>query len=146
RWRSNRASSRWPHSLAVNPGGHGGAMVRPKSDHFDGRRFLNPTGLAVQPFTAVPRMLAERRTPWPERIDDPLRRPLPLDGASAIVTFIGHATFLIQTAAANILTDPMYSERAGPWNILGPRRVRQPAVRFEDLPRISIVLLSHNHY
>jgi L-ascorbate metabolism protein UlaG (beta-lactamase superfamily) len=91
-------------------------------------------------------MLLEPRTRWPARIDEPTRRPPPLDGASAIVTFIGHATFLIQTAAGNILTDPMYSERAGPFNLLGPRRVRPPAVRFEDLPPISTVLLSHNHY
>src|SRR5262249_57987715 len=46
----------------------------------------------------------------------------------------------------NVLTDPIYSRRAGPLNILGPRRVRQPAVRFDDLPVISTVLLSHNHY
>jgi L-ascorbate metabolism protein UlaG (beta-lactamase superfamily) len=91
-------------------------------------------------------MLLEPRTPWPSRIDDPPRRPQPLDGAAAVVTFIGHATFLIQTAAGSILTDPMYSQRAGPFNRMGPRRVRQPAVRFDDLPPISIVLLSHNHY
>ena len=121
-------------------------MALQKSDHFDGRRFVNLTGPAGQPFTAVPRMLLERRTPWPARIDDPPQRPPPLDGASAIVTFIGHATFLIQTAAGNFLTDPIYSERAGPLNVLGPRRVRQPAVRFEELPPVSTVLLSHNHY
>jgi L-ascorbate metabolism protein UlaG (beta-lactamase superfamily) len=46
----------------------------------------------------------------------------------------------------SILTDPMYSQRAGPLNVLGPRRVRQPAVPFDDLPPISVVLLSHNHY
>ena len=90
-------------------------------------------------------MLLERRTPWPPRIDQPPRLPAPLDGASAALTFIGHATFLIQTAAGNILTDPMYSQRAGPI-LVGPRRVRQPAVRFDDLPVISVVLLSHNHY
>ena len=70
-----------------------------KSDHFDGRRFLNPTGIAGQPLTAVPRMLAEPRTSWPARIDVPPHRPPPLNGADAVVTFIGHATFLIQTAA-----------------------------------------------
>jgi L-ascorbate metabolism protein UlaG (beta-lactamase superfamily) len=121
-------------------------MTLETSDHFDGRRFVNPTGAAGQPFSAFPRMLLERRTPWPARVDEPPRRPPGLDGAAAVVTFIGHATFLIQTAAGNILTDPMYSQRAGPLNVLGPRRVRQPAVRFEDLPPISIVLLSHNHY
>jgi L-ascorbate metabolism protein UlaG (beta-lactamase superfamily) len=117
-----------------------------KSDHFDGKRFVNPTGTAGQPFSAVPRMLLEPRTPWPARVDEPPRRPPGLDGAAAVVTFIGHATFLIQTAAVNILTDPMYSQRAGPLNLLGPRRVRQPAVPFDDLPPISLVLLSHNHY
>ncbi len=91
-------------------------------------------------------MLRERRTAWPARIDEAPRRPPPLDGAVAVVTFIGHATFLIQTATGNILTDPMYSDRAGPFGLLGPRRVRQPAVRFDDLPPISTVLLSHNHY
>src|SRR5258707_602487 len=121
-------------------------MTRQTSDHFDGRRFLNPGGTAGQPFTAVLRMLLESRTPWPARVNEPPQRPPGLDGAAAVVTFIGHATFLIQTAAGNILTDPMYSQRAGPLNLLGPRRVRQPAVRFDDLPSISIVLLSHNHY
>src|SRR5437667_3589554 len=117
-----------------------------RSDHFDGRRFVNPTGMTGQPWNAAPRMLVERRTPWPAHVDVPPQRPPSLDAASAVVTFIGHATFLVQTAAANILTDPMYSERASPWNAIGPRRVRQPAVRFDDLPPISVVLLSHNHY
>ena len=91
-------------------------------------------------------MLRERRAQWPRRIDDPPRGPAPTNGGTGIVTFIGHATFLIQTDAGNILTDPMYSQRAGPFNLVGPRRIRQPAVRFEDLPDISVVLLSHNHY
>ena len=116
------------------------------SDHFDGRRFFNPAGGAPQSFTAVPRMLREPRTPWPARIDQPPCRPADLGGSSAVVTFVGHATFLIQTPAGNILTDPMYSDRAGPLNAVGPRRVRLPAVRFDDLPPIALVLLSHNHY
>lgn len=91
-------------------------------------------------------MLREPRTPWPRQIHVPVRQPPPLNGASATVTFIGHATFLIQTAAGNVLTDPMYAQRAGPLGAFGPRRVRQPAIRFDDLPPISTVLLSHNHY
>ena len=91
-------------------------------------------------------MLLEPRTPWPPRVEQPARQPPALDGAAATITFIGHATFLIQTQAGNLLTDPMYSQRAGPLNLFGPRRVRQPAVRFDDLPPISTVLLSHNHY
>jgi L-ascorbate metabolism protein UlaG (beta-lactamase superfamily) len=123
-----------------------GSMTREQSDHCDGRRFVNPTGLTGQPFSAVPRMLLTPRTAWPRAVDVPPRRPPKLDGAVAVVTFIGHATFLIQTAAGNILTDPIYSQRAGPLNMIGPRRVRQPAVPLDDLPAISVVLLSHNHY
>jgi L-ascorbate metabolism protein UlaG (beta-lactamase superfamily) len=114
--------------------------------HFDGERFFNPTRANGQPVSAVPRMLAQRRTPWPARVPVDTRRPLSLDGASAVVTFIGHSTFLIQTPFGNILTDPMYSERASPVSFAGPRRVRQPAVPFEHLPPIAVVLLSHNHY
>jgi L-ascorbate metabolism protein UlaG (beta-lactamase superfamily) len=91
-------------------------------------------------------MLREPRTPWPAWIDEQPHAPPALDGARAVVTFIGHSTFLIQTPAGNILTDPIYSLRAGPLNVIGPRRVRPPAVRFEDLPSITTVLLSHNHY
>src|SRR5262245_57660069 len=91
-------------------------------------------------------MLREPRTPWPNSVDVRPQLPPALNGAAAAVTFIGHATFLIQTAAGNILTDPMYSERASPVRWLGPRRVRQPGVRFDDLPPIATVLLSHNHY
>src|SRR4051795_9675468 len=102
-------------------------MSSSSSDHWDGRRFFNPTGPAAQPFSAVPRMLRERRTRWPARVETPPQRPPALDRSAAVVTFVGHATFLIQTPAGNILTDPMYSERAGPLNLVGPKRVREPA-------------------
>lgn len=117
-----------------------------KSDHFDGERFVNPTGAAGQPFSQVPRMLREPRARWPSSVDVPPQQLPRLDGAAAVVTFIGHSTFLIQTAEGNVLTDPMYSRRAGPFNLFGPRRVRRPAVPFDDLPPVSAVLLSHNHY
>jgi len=121
-------------------------MAFEPSDHFDGQRFFNPAGAAPPPLSAAPRLLVETRAPWPAQVAVTPRLPSALDGATAAVTFVGHATFLIQTAAGNILTDPMFSGRAGPLNVLGPRRVRQPGVRFDDLPPISIVLLSHNHY
>ena len=118
----------------------------PGRDHFDGRRFRNPTGPEPRPFRDVPRMLLERRTPWPARVDTPPQIRPPLEGPDGVVTFVGHSTFLIQTPAGNVLTDPIYSDRAGPFGLAGPRRVRPPAVRFEDLPPIAVVLLSHNHY
>ncbi len=74
------------------------------------------------------------------------QRPLALGDSAAIVTFIGHSSTLIQTRHGTLLTDPVYSQRASPVQFAGPRRVRQPGVRFEDLPAIDLVLLSHNHY
>jgi L-ascorbate metabolism protein UlaG (beta-lactamase superfamily) len=118
----------------------------PISDHCDGTRFFNPGGPASQPFSAVPRMLLERRSRWPAHVEDPPRQLPARDDTPAVLTFIGHATFLIQTAAGNILTDPVFADRAGPFDLIGPKRVRPPAIRFDDLPPISTVLLSHNHY
>ena len=91
-------------------------------------------------------MLLTRRTPWPSRIPVEPRRPPSGGPDDVVVTFVGHATFLIQVAGINLLTDPVYSERASPVSFAGPRRVRAPGVRFDDLPAISLVLLSHNHY
>jgi L-ascorbate metabolism protein UlaG (beta-lactamase superfamily) len=116
-------------------------------DHFDGERFFNPTGANGQPLSAAPKMMTAPRVPWPDSVPvTPERPPRMEPDAWATITFVGHSTFLIQTRAGNVLTDPMFSERASPLPFIGPRRVRRAAVRCEDLPDISIVLLSHNHY
>jgi L-ascorbate metabolism protein UlaG (beta-lactamase superfamily) len=94
----------------------------------------------------VPRMLLTPRTRWPSAIPVEPRRPPSIGPDDVLVTFVGHATFLIQIAATSLLIDPVYSERASPVSFAGPRRVRAPGVRFDDLPAISLVLLSHNHY
>jgi L-ascorbate metabolism protein UlaG (beta-lactamase superfamily) len=62
------------------------------------------------------------------------------------VTWIGHATALVQIGAVNVLTDPQFSERASPVQWIGPRRWQPPAIALADLPRIDVVLISHNHY
>ena len=85
-------------------------------------------------------MLLTRRTPWPA-CGFIGRRPPVLDGADAVITFIGHATFLIQTAGS-ILTDPMLAASRSV-NLLN--RDDPVPIEFDDLP-ISMVLLSHNHY
>jgi L-ascorbate metabolism protein UlaG (beta-lactamase superfamily) len=117
-----------------------------RSDHFDGRRFFNPNGANGQPFWRVPRLLLTSRTRWPSEVAvEPRRPPTPGPG-EVVVTFVGHATFLIQAAGINVLIDPVYYRRASPVSFAGPRRHRAPGVRFDDLPAISLVLLSHNHY
>ncbi len=117
-----------------------------KSDHFDGVRFFNPTGANGQPFSKLPQLFRTPQARWPRHLDVPRSEVPVLGGDPAVVTFIGHSTWLIQTSSGNLLTDPMYSQRAGPMNLFGPRRVREAAVPFDDLPPISTVLLSHNHY
>lgn len=117
-----------------------------RSDHFDGHRFFNPTGANGQPFWRVPQLLLTPRTPWPNRVPVKPQPPPSPTPDEVIVTFIGHASFLVQAPGANLLIDPVFSERASPLSSAGPRRVRAPGVRFEDLPPISLVLLSHNHY
>ncbi len=115
-------------------------------DHFDGTRFFNPTGANGQPFSAVPRMLREPRTPWPPVIPIAETKPPALGDNAAAITFVGHSTFLVQTPGGHLITDPVYAMRAGPVALFGPRRARRPAVAFADLPHIRTVLLSHNHY
>ncbi|HWN18166.1 MAG TPA: MBL fold metallo-hydrolase [Gemmatimonadales bacterium] len=120
--------------------------MTPRTDHFDGRRFFNPNGANGQPFWRLPRLLRTPRTAWPAKVPVEPRRPPTPGPEEVVVTFIGHSTFLIQVADTNVLIDPVYSERASPVSFAGPRRVRAPGVRFDDLPPISLLLLSHNHY
>lgn len=121
------------------------------SDHFDGKRFFNPR---IDTDRSLGELLRWQRSrhpePWPEQATRPALRtrpPAPLiDDGRIISTYIGQATFLIQCAGVNILTDPIFSLRASPLSWLGPKRVREPGIAFDHLPPIHLVLLSHNHY
>src|SRR3954468_23923113 len=122
----------------------------PVSDHFDGRHFFNPASPApgrIDPRRFFNRWAGGERATWPDGV--PVHQSVPpprVAGREMLVTWIGHSTVLIQTEGLNILTDPIWSERASPFWFIGPKRVRAPGVRFEDLPRIDIVLVSHDHY
>lgn len=61
-------------------------------------------------------------------------------------TWVGHSTVLLQLGGLNVLTDPMWSARASPFESMGPRRWVEPGIALEDLPPIDAVLQSHNHY
>lgn len=60
--------------------------------------------------------------------------------------WIGHSTFLIKKNNLIILTDPVFSERASPFKRLGPKRLIPPAILLNELPKIDVVTISHNHY
>jgi N-acyl-phosphatidylethanolamine-hydrolysing phospholipase D len=62
------------------------------------------------------------------------------------VTWVGHATVLAQVGGLNLLTDPIFSERASPVSFAGPKREQPPGVALAELPHIDAVLVSHNHY
>lgn len=130
----------------------------PESGHYDGERFFNPDG---EDTVRVPGNRrggragflwrqatgADGRPAWPDRIavhkDAP---PARVDGGAMRATWVGHATVLVQTNGLNILTDPMWSEVAGPFGLAGPRRTAPPGIDFYRLPKIDLVVLSHNHY
>jgi len=129
----------------------------PASDHFDGARFFNPGGdddTFRMPAGSGNRAgffwryltRSDGRPPWPDSVPvKPGKPEARVEGERMVATWIGHATVLIQTQGLNILTDPIWSDRTGPF-IFGPKRVTAPGVALEDLPKIDLILVSHNHY
>ena len=86
-------------------------------------------------------------TTWPDEIEisqQLVPKERVLNGIS--VTFVNHATVLIQVNGLNILTDPIYAERARPFSFAGPKRIHKPGIRLEELPPIDVIPVSHNHY
>jgi L-ascorbate metabolism protein UlaG (beta-lactamase superfamily) len=117
--------------------------------HFDGKRFYNPGASQVRGWLDVLRWkLTSRPEPSPQFFSDveESKPPQRVEGNRLAVTLVNHSTVLLQQNGSNILTDPIWSERASPFRSFGPRRKRKPGVRREDLPQIDIVLISHNHY
>jgi len=112
---------------------------------FDGKRFHQPEPREIRLSDWIRRRLHSNRGPWPKFIATPPGEPPPArvcDGELR-VTFINHSTLLVQMDGVNILTDPTWAPRSVP--ILGGKRRRPPGLRFEDLPPIDAVLVSHDH-
>jgi L-ascorbate metabolism protein UlaG (beta-lactamase superfamily) len=122
----------------------------PLSDHFDGTRFFNPSGLRPKgPGAFLKWQLGGRSAAsWPANYPSPFRDRPPArhEGDGARIAYVGHASFLIQTRGRNLLVDPVWAAQVGPLSFIGPRRANEPGIAFEDLPRIDAVLVTHNHY
>ena len=88
------------------------------------------------------------RQKWPKHVANKSypAPPKQVEGKDMAATWIGHSTVLIQTAGLNILTDPFFSKRASPTQLIGPARVRPPGLALNNLPPIDVILLSHSHY
>lgn len=129
----------------------GVVMAGPKpvrSDHFDGKRFFNPHDATNHGAGEALKWAANRKpSPWRRVAVQPAPPPAPrVDGDDLRVTWVGHSTLLVQWAGLNLLTDPVWSERVSPVSWAGPARFAAPGLRFEDLPPIDAVVISHNHY
>ena len=129
------------------------ARIATISDHYDGKEFRNldgvPAGAGLWNLLRW-KLLGGPATTWPKHLERDIVMPqLPpeIGEGEVAATFVGHSTFLLQFAGGlNVLTDPVWSARVSPVTFAGPRRVRPPAVEFDDLPPIHVVLVSHSHY
>jgi L-ascorbate metabolism protein UlaG (beta-lactamase superfamily) len=123
------------------------AKTYPLSDHYDGKVFFNHEDHELKSFWQVLKwQLTADRKEWPAQVSNhPYPLPI-LTTQKGIITFINHASFLIQLPGQTLLTDPIFSERASPVTFAGPKRVRRPGIELENLPPIDVVIISHNHY
>ena len=121
----------------------------PVSDHFDGTRFFNPAGVEPRGLRDLLKwQFIAPNAKWPKAFPSPHtdRPPQRVNNGSARISFIGHASYLIQANDRSILIDPVYSDFASPVSFAGPRRINAPGVAFDALPKIDTVIVTHNHY
>src|SRR5438552_11134211 len=123
----------------------------PASDHFNGTHFFDPDGVPPKSLGEVLRWQfggGRKRATWPDWAPSPHADtpPARVDGDKVRLSFVGHVSWLIQTAGLNILIDPVWSERVSPLSFAGPKRRNDPGIAFDALPRIDVVLVSHGHY
>jgi L-ascorbate metabolism protein UlaG (beta-lactamase superfamily) len=123
-------------------------MTPARSDHFNGKTFFqNHHDHAIRRRDFWRWRLTAKPKPWPRQIALPVRPTPPSPaGEEVVATWIGHASFLLQTKNICLLTDPVFSERASPVAWAGPRRAHAPGIALSALPHVDVVLLSHDHY
>jgi L-ascorbate metabolism protein UlaG (beta-lactamase superfamily) len=117
--------------------------------HFDGKRYYNPAARQLPGFLDFLRWKLGSRPERSPRFIADVEQSIPprrVEGSGLRATLVNHSTVLLQQPGSNILTDPIWSERASPLSWVGPRRRRKPGVSFDDLPVIDCILISHNHY
>jgi len=123
-------------------------QIRAAREHFLDGRFFNP-GVAEQSFSQLLKWVTNRQVgvwrKWIPSTPGP-KPPAYVESEVLRVTIVNHSTVLLQTEGVNVLTDPVWSRRVSPVSFAGPERHRDPGIRFEDLPTIHCLLISHNHY
>jgi N-acyl-phosphatidylethanolamine-hydrolysing phospholipase D len=132
------------------------APASPDTPHRSAEGFRNLDGSVIaKPFSEL---LLWKWQSWREGLPAAPQHPMPTVAADLAAlrantapgrpsaTWIGHATVLVQAGGLNVLTDPVFSERASPVQFAGPARAQPPGIALADLPPIDVVLVSHNHY
>lgn len=119
------------------------------SDHYNGKKFINTNGDQGNGFKEVFKFLrTSKKGKWTKNYETYTRDTLIKNNYTDDIKliFVNHSTFLIQLDTLNILTDPIWSKRCSPSQLIGPARYRPTGIIFESLPNIDVVLISHNHY
>ena len=125
----------------------GSGYQGPVMEYFDGEQFHNERPNDKNWLDVFGWWLNRDPGYWTEWQDLEQAVPVERIGTGDLrATFINHSTVLVQTDSVNILTDPVWSYRVTPVSFVGPKRHRPPGVKFEDLPKIDMVVISHNHY
>jgi L-ascorbate metabolism protein UlaG (beta-lactamase superfamily) len=118
--------------------------------NYDGKRFynLNHTKTTGKLKNFIKWQFNKKKSTWPDWVENEQADPIyeKIENSDLRVTFVNHATVLIQTQGLNILTDPVWSKRVSPIKWLGPKRIKNPGISFDLLPKIDLILLSHDHY
>ena len=157
------ALARWLTAIAVTLplAGCSGTprLADPARPHHTARGYQNNyTGNINKPLSQLLRWQADRiknnlppdpKTPTPTvKADLAFIHANARAGAAMVpaVTWIGHATALVQASGLNVLTDPIFSERAFPVQFAGPKRAQPPGLLLAELPHIDVVVISHNHF
>jgi L-ascorbate metabolism protein UlaG (beta-lactamase superfamily) len=119
-----------------------------------GRKFLNPVPTSVGGFSTMSKVLpeylrnkaqVEPKAPLgPFTTNAALYAAAPASGLR--VTWFGHSSLLIEIDGLRVLIDPIWEQRASPFQFMGPKRFFQPTIALEDLPAVDVVLISHDHY
>lgn len=126
-------------------------MTYPQNDHYNGNWFSNQDK-SVELKSGLKNILKwyfqDKKHPWPNFIANNVTPNLPSNIVEneIYISFINHATLLVQFKSLTILTDPVFSKRVSPLNWLGPKRIREPGIALNQLPKIDVITISHNHY
>lgn len=123
------------------------AYKGPPSNNFNGKVFQNYDGVKAKGFLDVLKwMFSRKKVKWGKILNIQPTKPANSMQDDLVIYFINHSTFYIQWKNLNIVTDPVWSTRVSPFYFAGPERVQPPGILFKDLPKIDMVILSHNHY